>query len=344
MNYRNVGDLSQTIARKMHLLPRGIDLIVGVPRSGILAGIILALMKNIRFTDLDALIEGRLSSVGSTKNHTGIVKKLGEVRHALVIDDSLNRGYAMKEAKERLSVLGDTLKLTFAAVYVVPDAADEVDLVFEKLALPRLFEWNFSHHSYLSRSCVNMDGVIWDLNPSELGACSVDASFLASTSPMFNFTALIGCLTTALHERYRKETEAWLKSKGINYGRLVMRGTSASSGEAELTSEALAAETYRESAAILLIESDIKRAARSAQLAGKPVLAVKEQQMLQPDRLALTTIKQKFRNIRINSEISHSPLVNREAFRRMVRKFIPKKLISFLKSFGNSKRRLDSPN
>ena len=164
MNYRNVGDLSQTIARNMHRLPKDIDLIVGIPRSGILAGIILALMKNIRFTDLDGLLEGRLSSVGSTKDHAGIVENLGEIRHALVIDDSLNRGYAMKEAKEKLSALSNIVKMTFAAVYVVPDAADEVDLAFEKLALPRLFEWNFAHHSYLNRACVNMDRVIWNLD------------------------------------------------------------------------------------------------------------------------------------------------------------------------------------
>lgn len=336
MNYRNVADLGQTLARNMRRLPQDIDLIVGIPRSGILAGIMLALMKNIRFTDLDGLIAGRLSGVGSTKTHGGLVEKIGEVRHALVIDDSLNRGYAMQEAREKLSFLRDMVKMTFAAVYVVPDATDDVDFAFEELALPRLFEWNFSHHSYLARSCVNMDGVIWDFDPRMPGGGGTGS--VRNISPLYRFTAPIGCLVTERAEDYRSETEAWLEREGIRYDRLVMKGPSVSEEVSQPFSGSFAAEIYRDSKTILFIESDIERAAGIARFAGKPVLATDRQQMVEPADFTLTTIKQRVRNARINAEIAHSPLVNREAFRRRVKRIVPERLLKLTKSMIASRR------
>ena len=62
------------------------------------------------------------------------------------------------------------------------------------------------------------------------------------------------------------------------------------------------------------------------------MLAAQEQQIIQPDQPCAHHSKQKFRNMRINAEIAHSPLVNREAFRRLVRRRVPEKLINLLKS------------
>ena len=37
MHYRSISDMNDAIVRNLHRLPRDIDLVVGVPRSGILA-------------------------------------------------------------------------------------------------------------------------------------------------------------------------------------------------------------------------------------------------------------------------------------------------------------------
>ena len=34
MNYRTISDLNQVILKRLHIIPRDIDLIVGIPRSG----------------------------------------------------------------------------------------------------------------------------------------------------------------------------------------------------------------------------------------------------------------------------------------------------------------------
>ena len=54
MHYRSISDMNDAIVRNLHRLPRDIDLVVGVPRSGILAATLLSLTANIPMADLIA--------------------------------------------------------------------------------------------------------------------------------------------------------------------------------------------------------------------------------------------------------------------------------------------------
>ena len=65
MNFRTVGQMSACIARNLDKLPRDIDVIVGVPRSGSLAANLLALHMNLPLTDVQGLLEGKLMDGGS---------------------------------------------------------------------------------------------------------------------------------------------------------------------------------------------------------------------------------------------------------------------------------------
>ena len=47
MNYRSIADLNHTILKQLHMLPRDFDLVVGVPRSGMLPANLIALYLNL---------------------------------------------------------------------------------------------------------------------------------------------------------------------------------------------------------------------------------------------------------------------------------------------------------
>ena len=42
MNYRNIKDLNEIILKRLYILPRNFDLIVGIPRSGMFPANLLA--------------------------------------------------------------------------------------------------------------------------------------------------------------------------------------------------------------------------------------------------------------------------------------------------------------
>ena len=151
MQYRSIQDMNVTILKNLHHLPRDIELVVGVPRSGLLAANLLALLENVRMTDLDSYLEGRVYSTGTTKTHSLRTTSSGP-RKVLILDDSISTGSAMKTVRQRVeeAKLDDTV--IYAAVYGITSHHPETDLVFEVVSQPRVFQWNFMHHVTLERA------------------------------------------------------------------------------------------------------------------------------------------------------------------------------------------------
>ena len=64
MNYRNINDLNEIILKRLYILPRDFDLIVGIPRSGMFPANLLALYLNRPVTDLDSFRNGHVYKAG----------------------------------------------------------------------------------------------------------------------------------------------------------------------------------------------------------------------------------------------------------------------------------------
>jgi uncharacterized HAD superfamily protein/hypoxanthine phosphoribosyltransferase len=333
MRYRSISDMSGTIARNLHLIPRDIDLVVGVPRSGILPAIMISLMLNLRYADLDSFVEGRVAGAGSTKRHAGLINDPSQARHVLVIDDSLNRGHAMQEVRQRLSAISDTVKITYAAIYVVPDARHEVDIYFEAVPLPRLFEWNFAHHTYLNHACVNIDGVLCpDLVDAENDDGPNYERFLTDALPLHRPTQRIACIATSRLEKYRPQTEAWLKRHGIAYDKLVMLDLPSMEERRRLGCHGqFKGKVYRDSDAIIFIESEHAQAIEIAKIAGKPVLSLEGQQIVSPAALSSVAAVQRLRNFSVHARMSESPLASKEALKRKLQRVLPHSVYGTIK-------------
>lgn len=328
MKYRSLTDLSVLITGNLHRIPQDVDLVVGIARSGILPAITIALLLNKRYADLEGYLAGRLSGAGSTKQHAGLIEDVCKARHVLVIDDSLNRGHAMREARQRLAHLAGDVRFTFAAAYVVPDGVAEVDIALEVLPLPRMFEWNFIHHPYLEHACVDIDGVLC-LDPC--AAENDDAhrylAFLADAVPHYRPTRRIACLVTSRLEKYRAETEAWLARHGILYDKLVMLDLPSAEERRRLGFHGrFKGEVYRDSKAMIFIESEYAQAIEIARISGKPVLSIEGQQIVNPDTWSSLLAGQKLRNLGVHARMTDSPLMSREALKRRLRRILPGRL------------------
>ena len=67
MNYRSIAQLSDQLVAWSRELPPDLDLVVGLPRSGLLAANILALYRNLPVADLDGFLAGRTLGAGTTR-------------------------------------------------------------------------------------------------------------------------------------------------------------------------------------------------------------------------------------------------------------------------------------
>ena len=284
MHYRSIADLNHTIYRNLGRLPRDVDLVIGIPRSGLLAANVMSLALNLPLADLEGFIEGRLLSAGKTRRRDLFGQPAAAFKRIVVLDDSIFYGHAMREARAKLAALGSLERFTFCAVYGPGDTHPEADLVLEPVPVPRVFQWNLMHHQIVEESCVDIDGVLC-CDPTHAqnddGANYVE--FLNGARPLLIPSRRIAHLVTSRLERYRPNTEAWLAAQGVQYGKLWMLDLPSAVERRRLgVHGAFKAEVYKQVDATLFIESEELQAIAIARLSGKPVLSIESQTLIHP--------------------------------------------------------------
>ena len=86
MNYRSISDLNQIILKRLYIIPRDIDLVVGIPRSGMFPANLLALYLNRPVTDLGSFINGHIYKAGER----GQFFDSRRYKKILIVDDDEN--------------------------------------------------------------------------------------------------------------------------------------------------------------------------------------------------------------------------------------------------------------
>lgn len=284
LNYRSVTDLNSQIVAMSSRLPRDVEVIVGVPRSGLLAGSLFALHLNLPFTDVNGLIQSRIFTNGARLGGQRLENLLGEKRTVLVVDDSVFAGHQFRLIKEKLRAAGLAHTLYYAAVFVKPGSEKHVDFFGEFVPTPRMFEWNFMHHKHLSLTCMNIDGVLCrDLQERENDDEEKYTEFLSGADPLYLPTLPVGWLVTCRLEKYRTLTEAWLEKNNVQYGKLVMMNHPTREAQVAAGDHAqYKAEVYKETGAQMFVESSIHQAVTISSLSDKPVLCMDTREMVFP--------------------------------------------------------------
>jgi uncharacterized HAD superfamily protein/hypoxanthine phosphoribosyltransferase len=218
-NYKSLVQLNADIRRWSPKISGDFDVIVGVPRSGLLAATLLALHCNKPVMGFESFIAENEPWFGFR-----IESELAPKRY-LVLDDSVNSGREIGRVRKTVAEkLPRMTTVTFAAVYATSTSKEFIDLYAEIVEPLRAFEWNIMNHEVLlSRACVDIDGV---LCPDPTATQNDDGrkylDFIANAPLIFKPKFEIKTLVTARLEKYRKETELWLNRNGVKYQNLVM--------------------------------------------------------------------------------------------------------------------------
>jgi uncharacterized HAD superfamily protein/hypoxanthine phosphoribosyltransferase len=278
MNYRGISDLNNIILKQLSILPRDIDLIVGIPRSGMLPANLLALYLNKPYTDIDSFMNGHIYKAGAR----GQFIRSTEYTKILVVDDSVASGSALNECRERLRHLEDRFVIEYCGIYVAPGKERSVDYYFEVVSLPRYFQWNIFNHTSLEKACFDIDGVLCvDPRPEENDDGDRYKQFLLTAAPLFLPGARIGTLVTSRLEKYRYETETWLRENGVSYDRLIMLDLPDMAARQQTNSHAIhKAKAYASGPHTLFVESDPGQAAEINRQTKKPVFCTDRFEMV----------------------------------------------------------------
>lgn len=334
MNYRSVADLNSDIKRWIPELPNDLDLIVGIPRSGLLVANLLALHLNLPLTDVEGLRKNRILQTGRRYGNDKM-HDLSKSSKVLIVDDSVYSGMQMKQIRAEIGSIGLPHQIYYAAVYVTPQGHRYTDFWYEIVDLPRVFEWNVMHHGVLANSCVDVDGVLCpDPTERENDDGENYQRFLRNVKPLIVPTKTISWLVTCRLEKYRNLTEEWLKKHNIRYKQLIMMDLPDKKTRVALGGHAFfKAKIYKTINAELFIESSYGQAQEIVRLADKPVLCIETGQMFTPSRLTESlNLSKKFIN-----EVTNNPF---KAFLKSARSFKARFRIILLKVMAKKRKNI----
>jgi hypoxanthine phosphoribosyltransferase len=214
--------LAADTVRLARELPADIDLVVAIPRSGLIPGSVLA-----------ATLHAPLHTVRGTRvQHAGHGARLDrekhqalEPRHVLIVDDTAARGRAMTAALPVVARAFPRARVTRAVIYSHPAGRHAVDLCAAILPGPHYLAWNWANAGHGASMAMDFDGVLCEDCP---GGSDDDgeryARFLATTRPLaWPRRRPIHTIITARHRRYEGQTRDWLGRHGLAVDHLVMR-------------------------------------------------------------------------------------------------------------------------
>ena len=278
MYYRNISDLNQVILKRLSILPRDFDLVVGILRSGMLPANLLALYLNRPYTDIHSFINGHIYKAGAR----GQFFDIKQFRKILVVDDSIASGSAMVKCRESLKHLESEFSISYCAIYVIPGKEKMVDYHFEVVPLPRYFQWNILNHTSLEKSCFDIDGVLCaDPTEDQNDDGPKYRDFVLNAPPLFIPGSKIGTIVTSRLEKFRPETEQWLAKNNVKYNKLVMLDLPNKEARMKANSHAVHKATeYKSQPYVLFIESALYQAIEINRITKKPVLCTENFEMI----------------------------------------------------------------
>lgn len=257
--------VQDTIQLLLPKLPVELSGVVGVPRSGMIPAAVLATMLDL---PLYSLPDMRLVTPNSRSVRGGQHPKAPR----LIVDDTVYSGRAMGTLK----VINRTSAL-FAAVYVRPDRAGDVDFHGRVLPSPHLLEWNLFNNRYPLLGA-NTDSRMQ-------GGCALDFDGIlcldgGEGKPLYLSRAHpIPLVITGRSERHRAVSEAWLFRWGVRVQRMVMRPADVGESAAEIGT--WKGGVFKSSPQALYIESDPAQAQIIHEVSGKPVVCPAIEQVFQ---------------------------------------------------------------
>lgn len=277
IDYRSITDMNNVIIRNLYKFPHDIDLIVGIPRSGMLPANLLALYMNKPFTDIDSFIEGKVYSSGERGKfiNRNITNKV------IIVDDSISSGGAMEKAMHKLEPVLSSYEIKYAAIFATVQGTKKVDIWCETIDYPRVFQWNMFHHKdILPFTCMDIDGVLCQ-NPPIDDDGEQYINYITHAKPYFVPTVKVDTLVSCRLEKYRPQTETWLAEHNIHYNQLIMLDLPDKETRTKWGKHGIfKGEIYKNSKNYFFIESSLNEAKDICRVSGKQVYCTENFEMI----------------------------------------------------------------
>ena len=284
--FKSYEDLVSDIRNNIHLISKyDFDIVVGIPRSGMIPAYLISAYLNVDCCDVDSLINNNKLQKGITRNTKSNLQFPQEAKKILLIDDSIYSGESLKVTLDKIpEELLDRIKT--AAIYATSSGKSKVDFYLMALEGKKIFEWGIYHNNIIGKTCFDLDGVLCsDCLPEENDDDVKYLNFIKNAPPKFIPTKEIHSIVTNRLEKYRNETENWLKRHGVKYQQLIMLDLPNKQARIKIDAGIDHKGHYYKSNkdTELFIESSLNQSISISRASGKPVYCADENRFIHPN-------------------------------------------------------------
>ncbi|MFC1979663.1 glycosyltransferase, partial [Chloroflexota bacterium] len=201
-------------------LPRSFDVIVGIPRSGLLVASLIALKLGRPLSTPELVVQkGSWESDMIPKE-----RRTPEYCRVLLVDDSIASGEELSKAVKTLRSTKD-LSVTTASLITTESTAGLVDLSYKVVPPPYNFEWCLTHQkgNGIVKIAADLDGLICEDCPMHVDVDErLYTNWIKTVKPIFVPTYRIDLIVSNRLEKYRTLTEEWLARNNVRYNKLYL--------------------------------------------------------------------------------------------------------------------------
>jgi len=192
----------------------GFDVVVGIPRSGLLPASIIANMLNKSFASFEDLKQGYAFYKGHKMPSTH--------SKVLLVDDYIYSGYSFDVFKNKIRRFTDVDSVKTLSVF--SNGSDvKVDFVGKSISGRSLFEWNMLHREFNFEVGFDLDGVL--CNERNIAGNNNLSNYkieIKNAVPFMIPDYTINYIITNRLEQFRDVTEDWLFRNNVKYRQLLM--------------------------------------------------------------------------------------------------------------------------
>ena len=199
------------------LRSKNYDLIIGIPRSGLMIASMIAVKLGKSLSTPDAYIKNMTWKSKNIPNNT--VKKI------LLVDDSVALGNTLLNYHTLVKEFDEKVVVDRGALFIREHGMNKVDEFHGVIPEITMFQFALTHQK-LGSVGFDMDGVLCDDCTLEIVSDNVKyLDFLKNVKPKIIPIYKIDYIITSRIEKYRDLTEEWLKNNGVQYEKLIMWNT-----------------------------------------------------------------------------------------------------------------------
>lgn len=220
-DFYSIGEATAILTKRLtDTVPNEFDCIVGVPRAGLLFANILASCYGAKLASPQGFVRGEIWDAQEKE----IAPR--DIRSVLVVEDSVVTTNQLCKVAAVIRAARPDVEVKTLSLFQTSfkEALSTPDYVMLKNKAYTLGEWNLLTSLFsVGPLAVDMDGVLCDdCTSQDNDDGPAYLRFLAEAKPKYIPRFPIKAVVTSRFERYRPQTEAWLKRYGVKYQSLIM--------------------------------------------------------------------------------------------------------------------------